>query len=531
MSRAGRKGEVRQFATLFSLKSKSASRLTPGLLEKTADRVTLPPGNRGESDSVTALRLVDQFQRAVRRRNRAEIVERLAELIAVRVPMAEQWLQLSLMAIDLGEVALARAAADLYVEGLGGSPAAQFTRIGVLARIGAFEEVIALLRGLPSSVPDPFSYALARGGAALNLGETGEAREWLDEAIRHRPQSGTAWHSLSLLIDFAENPDAAERLGALEQAMQQAPAAERAFYYYALGKARADRGEHAGAFAAAARAAGETKALYPNDPISDRQVAMDGLNGYDPGRVAAVVRQQTEPTGRSIFVMGLPRSGTTLVEQVLTSHSAVTAGGEVNLLRLLVHETGGASYPAVSAHVQRFGAPPLAHLWQHLLDQRFPGAGRVVDKTTDTTRKLGIAATVLPDAPLIWLKRDPLDCAWSCFRTSFMQGIRWSNDLADIAVAFRLEGQLLAHWQRNLGERLLVVPYEQLASEPEPWIRRILAHCDLPEEQPAFAPHENRRAVTTASVMQVRRPIGRQAIGSAEPYRPFLKPFIEAYYD
>ena len=111
-----------------------------------------------------------------------------------------------------------------------------------------------------------------------------------------------------------------------------------------------------------------------------------------------------------------------------------------------------------------------------------------------------------------------------------MQGIRWSNDLADIAFNFRLEDELLAKWQGLLGERLLVVPYEQLVTEPEPWIRRILAHCGLTEEKAVFAPHENRRSVTTSSVMQVRKPIGRQAIGSAEPYRPFLQPFIDAYY-
>ena len=154
----------------------------------------------------------------------------------------------------------------------------------------------------------------------------------------------------------------------------------------------------------------------------------------------------------------------------------------------------------------------------------------MVDKTTDTSRKLGMATALLPDAPLGWLKRCPLDCAWSCFRTCFMSGIRWSNDLDDIAYNFRLEDRLLEQWQHNLGERLLVVPYEALASEPDKEIRRILTHCGLAEEQQVFAPHENRRVVMTASAMQVRRPIHLRGIGSAEPYRPFLKPFVEAYY-
>jgi hypothetical protein len=129
------------------------------------------------------------------------------------------------------------------------------------------------------------------------------------------------------------------------------------------------------------------------------------------------------------------------------------------------------------------------------------------------------------------MKRDPLDCAWSCFRTNFVGvAIPWSYDLGDIAAHFRLEDQLLAQWQQILGDRLLVIAYEDLVTDPESWIRRILAHCGLPEEPQVFAPHENKRAVATASMLQVRRPINRDGIGAAEPYRAFLKPFIEAYY-
>jgi tetratricopeptide (TPR) repeat protein len=475
--------------------------------------------------------LVERFERALQRGLRAEIVPTFKEMIATRVPLGEQWLQLSLMAIELGEISLARGAADLYVESFRGAARAQFLKAGVLARIGLFDEVLPLLRALPPDVPDKFAYALARGSAALHVGETEDAREWLEEALRQRPQSGAAWHSLSWLVDFAEHPALADRLIAAEQAMAGATGPDRALYYYALGKARADRGEHPDAFAAVARAASETRTLFPYDRAADQREAIEALKGYDASRIAALARQQSEATSRSIFVSGLPRSGTTLVDQILTSHSTVSGGGEVNLLRFLTHETGGASYPSVSSYVQRFGASSAAKLWHHLIDERFPGAPRIVEKTLDTSRNLGLVASLLPDAPLVWLKRDPLDCAWSCFRSSFMQGIRWSNDLRDIAFHFRLEDQLLVQWQRILGDRLMIVRYEQLASEPESSIRRILAHCGLSEEEAAFAPHENRRAVTTSSTMQVRRPIGRQAIGSAAPYRQFLAPFIETYRD
>jgi tetratricopeptide (TPR) repeat protein len=483
-----------------------------------------------DRDLAAVLAKVEQFQRALQRRDRAEIADRLRDLVAARTPMAAQWLQLARIAADLGEIGLARQAIDLYVESFDGSAAAQFTKAGFLTYFGAFDEALALLATLPPGVPDPFSYALSRGAAALNTGDAEQARAWLEEATRRGPRSGTAWHSLSQLVNFDREPRLFDRIVAGARTLDNAPPMERALYHYALGKALADRGAHAEAFAAIARAAGETKALFPDDEALDRQSALEAMRGYDPARIAAIARQQTEPTGRSIFVMGLPRSGTTLVEQVLTSHSEVTYGAELNLLRLLVHQIGDASYPALENHVRTAGAPSLAQLWHHLLDERVPRPGRVVDKTTDTTRKLGVAAGALPEAPLIWLKRDPLDCAWSCFRTCFMQGIRWSNDLTDVAAYFRLEDQLLSQWRQILGEALLVMPYEELVTDPEPAIRRLLAHCGLAEEPQAFAPHENVRAIGTASMMQVRRPINREGIGAAEPYREFLRPFIDAYY-
>jgi hypothetical protein len=156
----------------------------------------------------------------------------------------------------------------------------------------------------------------------------------------------------------------------------------------------------------------------------------------------------------------------------------------------------------------------------------------VIDKSVTTSRYLGLAAALLPEAPVVWLTREPLDRAWSCFRTNFLGGaVPWSYSLADIAHHFRLEDGLLAQWREILGERLLVVPYEELVGEPDGWIRRILAHCSLAEEPKVFAPHENPRRVATASMMQVRRPINREAVGAAEPYREHLAPFIEAYYD
>lgn len=491
-----------------------------------------PPGSRGDdlSGTVTALSLVDKFQSALRRGDRAAVVDLARQLVEARAPLGGNWLSLAFIVAHHGEASLAREAFDRYLEGAGGDPTAALRKFDLLAVVGAWDEALAYARGFPADQQGNASYAYARGTAALYMGESDEARRYLEEATRLHPQYASPWLSLALLVDFAREPELTEHLLASRRSMESAAPVERGNYFYALGKAYADLGEPAQAFAAYAQGAALLKTQFPYSREQDRAAATEAVSGYDAGRIAALANRQSEPTGRGMFVMGLPRSGTTLVEQILTSHSAVGDGGEIYRLGLLAKDVGGLSGEAMQAYVDGGGAPEAARLWRHWLDERFPAPGRIVDKTLVTTRHLGLAAALLPEAPLIWLTRDPLDCAWSCFRTRFAAEAAWSYDLEDIAFHFRLEDELLARWQDMLGDRLLVVPYESLVAEPEPWTRRILAHCGLPEERAVFAPHEQRRAVTTYSTMQVRRPINSSSVGVAQSYREFLEPFAKAYF-
>lgn len=451
------------------------------------------------------------------------------QLIELRAPMGQQWQQLAQIMAENGEVRLAKNAMALLVESAGNQPAARYAQAGFLSQMGDWAGAHSLLASLPPDEPSPLAHAYSRGTSALYLGKAEEAREQLERAASQSPETGQIWLSLATLTDFAGDADLAERIIAREKAMAAAPPAERGAYYYALGKVHADRGEYAPAGHAFMRGARDLRSGLRYDRDRDRQMAEDAVDGYDADWIADMARRQSEATDRSIFVIGLPRSGTTLVEQILTSHSAVCDGGEINRLSLLVNEAHGLRASALDSYVTRKGIDEPARLWRHWIDERFPQAGRIVDKTPHNSRLAGIAAALLPEAPLIWMTRDPLDCAWSCFRTCFMQTQSWSYDLEDIAFHFRLEEQLLAHWRGVLGDRLLVVPYEELVTEPEQWTRTILTHCGLAEEPQVFAPHESKRAVTTSSVMQVRRPINRKAIGAAEPYREFMQPFIDAY--
>lgn len=488
-------------------------------------------GTRGAADTnlTASVALVDQLQRALAQQNREGIVHSIRQLLAKRAPMGVQWQQIAFMASDYGELTLSRRAMERYVEAAGKTPVAQYQQAGLLVRNGALEDAYALLNALPRDVPDPAVNAYSRGAAAVVVDEASRARELLERATQLRPGLAQAWLPLSTLINFAAEPAWVDRLVAAGRQVANAPPSVRAVYYYALGKAYVDRGEHKLAFEAFATGGQLKKVDDKYDRGRDRASAEAATRGYDAQGIAALASQQRENTGRSIFVTGLPRSGTTLVEQILASHSAVSDGAEINRLRMLAREIGGPDHAALSRHVTEHGTASAARLWLHWLRERFPKPGRVVDKSVDTSRYLGLATALLPEAPVIWMTRNPLDCAWSCFRTHFIAGVPWSHDLEDIAHHFRLESQLLRQWQPILGERLLVVPYEDLVADSVSWIGRILRHCGLSEQPAVFAPHENRRPVLTSSVMQVRRPINGQAIGSAEPYRAFLQPFLEAY--
>jgi hypothetical protein len=490
-----------------------------------------PPAGKTEPDLAAALALLGQLQPAIEQGDRARQVDIVRQLVTMRAPMGGQWRQVSQLAANLGELTLARAAIDLLTEASGGGPAARYQQAGLLFDLGVLDEADAIMRTLGDDVPDPIANAYSRGVMEIYLGRPKDARPRLERVTATRPQTGSAWLMLATMVDLAGEPELARRLIGAEPTLERAAPLERGAYFYALGKTYADLGETARAFDAYARGAGHMKTVAPYDLNLDRRGAADAVRDYSAARIADLAKRQSEPTSRTIFVTGPPRSGSTLVQQILTSHSAVDDGGELSRLWLLAREVGGASHPALARHVEGRGPAAAARLWHHWLDERFATSGRIVDKSIDSSRYLGLAAALLPDAPLIWTTRDPLDRAWSCFRTNFAGGaLPWSYDLRDIAAHFRLEERLLGQWQQLLGDRLLVVPYEALVAAPATWIRRILSHCGLSEEPQVFAAHEQSGIVTTASVMQVRRPINRDGVGSAEPYREFLKPFVDAYH-
>lgn len=470
-------------------------------------------------------RATAELQAALARRDRAAANRAVRALLDGGAPLGGQWRGLAQLMQVSGEWTLAHRAIDAFIAAAGETAQARFAKVVLLIQSGRPREAHDLLATLPPDVPDRAGHAYFLGNAAMQLGRVEAATDHLCAALDHRPGWGSAWLSLATMLDLADHP-LGDRLVAEEPAAMRQPPADAARYRYALGKLHADGGDHVAAVAAFARGAALLRSQASYSRAADAANARSAMTGYPAGFLDRIAPRPSRDTGRPIFVTGLPRSGTTLVEQILTSHGAVRDGGELNIVQHLAVAAGGVS----GDHLAGGGSvEALGDLYLHLLAERCGPTGRIVDKTLDASRCLGLIAASLPDAPLIWLRRDPLDNAWSAFRTFFMHGSGWSYDLADIAHHFRLEDELASFWQDRLGGRLLVVPYGELVADPARWTARLLAHCGLADEPGVHTPHLTARAVTSASTAQVRRPINRDGLGVAAPYRTFLQPFVDAY--
>jgi hypothetical protein len=234
-----------------------------------------------------------------------------------------------------------------------------------------------------------------------------------------------------------------------------------------------------------------------------------------------------------IFVLGLPRSGSTLVEQILASHSAVEGTSELPYIGRLTsslsrNRADGINYPRVlheldARHVQRLGAEYLQRAAVH----RRTGRENFIDKMPNNFPCVGFIHLILPNARIIDVRRDPRDACVANFRQLYARGQAFSYDLVELGEYYLQYLRLMEHWDRVLPGRVLHVRYEDVVRDLEGEVRRMLAWCDLPWEEGCLRYWETERAVRTASSEQVRRPIYTDALGQWRRYEPWLGELLE----
>jgi hypothetical protein len=252
---------------------------------------------------------------------------------------------------------------------------------------------------------------------------------------------------------------------------------------------------------------------------------------FDSGLVERLRGKGSVKTSRPIFIIGMPRSGSTLVDQILSSHPDVASLGESRLLQDAIPLPPGARAPVISADFVRQLTPEtLDGIARHYLNATEPfthGAARTVDKMLFNFIWAGLIALAFPEAKIIRCTRDPADMGFSIWRTLFAGNVGWAFDQRDIARYYLAYERLMRHWHTLFPGRIRDVSYEALVKNQTEETKRLLDFCGLSFDARCLDFHKTRRRVSTASDMQVRRPVYADSIGGAKRYAKYLQPLLE----
>lgn len=482
-----------------------------------------------------ASQMINAALEAFKARDRVRCGQWLRQAVESPARLGDQWRAVSSLARVSGEAHAAVEAARRWMQETSVDPRRAMFLAETLAHSGRIAEARDVAAALTAQHPGDSGAWHLLGTIQSQLGQTDKALEALRRAISIQPKSPLAawsWHAVAEARRFEPgDPDIAAMSALLDTLVGEAVQEPRSALLFGLAKAFSDTGQDARSFRACSEGAAiMTRRRRFDGAASDAFV--DALISGWTSDFHAALPSSGVASDRPVFVFGLPRSGTTLVEQILASHSAVAGGGEINLASVASMRIGSPSPTAVRVFADRGGPSPIEDIgadYLHLLDQRFGADGRIIDKSLNQSRYLGLLHKALPNARFVWMVRDPGAVAWSCFSTRFAQGADWSWSLSDMGRFFRSEDRLRAHWSSLLGDALLVVRYEDVVEQPDEWTRRIVAHVGLSYE-PAMANfHRTERAVTTSSFAQVRQPIYRSSLEKWRRHEDDLAPFFEAY--
>jgi Flp pilus assembly protein TadD len=406
-----------------------------------------------------------------------------------------------------------------------------------LAMLGEREEARRVFDALPTAEIEDSVFWLSYAQTARIIGTD---EKIIIDATRASfgldPSYGPAWWSLADLKTYRFSPDEIARMRD-QLARDDIPDTLRYYIEFALGKALEDEGQYAQSFAHYERGNALRRAYVAYDPDEIRNNVSLIRRFFTPDFFAPrknVGCQAADP----IFIVGMARAGSTLIEQILSSHSQVEGTMELPDLRNVVGELieNHAHRKAFPDLLADFDSAALRRIGEDYLErtkcQRKLGRPFFTDKAGNNFLYVGLIQLILPNSKIIDARRHPMACAFSCFKQVFATGsLPHSYDQVEIARFYRDYVEAMAHYDRVLPGRVHRVIHEELVSNPEREIRRILAYCDLPFEEQCLHFYESDRSVRTSSSQQVRQPIRKK---SAEPWRryePWLAPMKTALGD
>jgi tetratricopeptide (TPR) repeat protein len=440
------------------------------------------------------------------------------------------WVDLARAQLERLDLAAARASIERAAQLNPHSAMVQVHRANVQARSGSHEEAAGTYRRaaeLNPAAPGPW---LGLGNTLKTIGRQAEAIQAYRHAIALRPEHSEAWWSLSNLKTFRFTDTDVEAMRSQLATGSLADEA-RVQFLFALAKALEDRGEYARAFELYAEGNRTRRAHEQYDPVQIEFIHERIRSVFD-GALLARNAGAGDPDPAPIFVVGLPRAGSTLIEQILGSHSMVDATHELPEAGRLVQRINRerkdrVTYPEAVRDLDDAGWAALGRAYLDETRRYRRGAPHFVDKMPNNFASVGLLALALPNSRFVNARRHPIDNCLSCYRQLFARGQPFTYDLAEIGEYYIEYEKMMRHWHAVMPGRVLDIHYEDVVADLEGQARRLLAHCGLPWEDACVRYWETERAIRTASSEQVRLPIYDGSVGFWRHYQRELAPLVE----
>lgn len=403
-----------------------------------------------------------------------------------------------------------------------------------LRALDRYDEALASYREALRLDPNLADAHAGIGALRETLGQLQAARAAFEKAVSLAPRRSEFHHSLAGVKRFTATDPQLAAMQALAQDPATLGTEANVPLHFALAKAYDDLGEPARAFGHWVQGNAGKRAAIDYDEAA----ALKLLTRTAATFTSDLIQRQAEhgdPSPLPVFIVGMPRSGTSLIEQILASHSQVFGAGEITDFNAaassLVEGTGNlpGSFPELVADMTPEQFRRLGAHYVEGLRARAPAALRIIDKALGNFMFAGLIHLALPNARIIHARRDPVDTCLSCFSKLFGSSLLFTYDLAELGRYYRAYDALMAHWREVLPAGVMLeVSYEDLVADFEPQARRIVAHCGLGWEEACLRFHTTQRPVKTASASQVREPLYRGAVGRSQSYRALLSPLLDA---
>ncbi len=501
-------------------------------------RVALTEGRLGAAADMLSVHLQRQPSDAVAWRLNAEAVGRLGnaesaerslhQSLALAPGYAAARYDLAVLLLSQERVDEALPLIDRLLEAAPQDPCFLALKVRAIRFLGRHEEARIIAEALVSAHGQDPQLWLLLGNLSREMGDSTRAVETYRRALQLRPGLGEAYWRLANLktLRFSDGDIAEMEVQLRSGAM---PGMDRTYLEFALGKAYEDGGRYAESFMHYRNGNAHRRAEMPHDSsviLADVQRSIATYTREFFAARAGWGSPQPDP----VFIVGLPRSGSTLLEQILASHSQVEGTRELLYMPAIADELcAGArgseevGYPSCIKPLSREMIDTLAARYlSQSRAHRHSAKPRFVDKMLANFGHVGLIHLMFPNASIIDARRHPLGVGFSCFKQLFNKGMSFSYDLRDIGAQFRAYFQLMAHFDEVLPGRVHRVDYERMVAHPEQEVRRLLDYCRLPFEAECLRFYDNPRVVMTISSEQVRSPIYSSGIDQWRHYEPWL---------